>query len=158
MTPQEQPKPFISALGLDVGHKRVGVAGCDRTGLIATGITTVERTTFEKDVEQIRQIVNEREVQVLVIGLPYSMDGSLGFQARQVQKFATRLAKALKLPVEYVDERLTSFQAEQLLIAQNRSPSRNKGLIDRKAASLILQQWLDIRRAGLQKPMVALEY
>lgn len=158
MTPQEQPKPFISALGLDVGRKRVGVAGCDRTGLIATGITTVERTTFEKDVEQIRQIVNEREVQVLVIGLPYSMDGSLGFQARQVQKFATRLAKALKLPVEYVDERLTSFQAEQLLIAENRSPSRNKGLIDRKAASLILQQWLDTRRASLQKPMVALEY
>ncbi|QSJ18277.1 Holliday junction resolvase RuvX [Nostoc sp. UHCC 0702] len=158
VTPQEQPKPFISALGLDVGSKRVGVAGCDRTGLIATGITTVDRTTFDKDVEQIRQIVNEREVQVLVIGLPYSMDGSLGFQARQVQKFATRLAKALKLPLEYVDERLTSFQAEQLLIAENRSPSRNKGLIDRKAASLILQQWLDTRRASFKSNVVAVEY
>ncbi|MBH8562886.1 Holliday junction resolvase RuvX [Nostoc sp. CENA67] len=158
VTPQEQPKPFISALGLDVGRKRVGVAGCDRTGLIATGITTVERTTFEKDVEQIRQIVNQREVQVLVVGLPYSMDGSLGFQARHVQKFTTRLAKALKLPVEYVDERLTSFQAEQLLIAENRSPSRNKGLIDRKAASLILQQWLDTRRASFPSTVVAVEY
>jgi len=158
VTPQEQAKPFISALGLDVGRKRVGVAGCDRTGLIATGITTVERTTFERDVEQIRQIISDRQVQVLVIGLPYSMDGSLGFQARQVQKFATRLAKALNLPVEYVDERLTSFQAEQLLIAENRSPSRNKGLIDRKAASLILQQWLDTRRANFQKPVVAIEY
>lgn len=158
MISQEQPKPFVSALGLDVGRKRIGVAGCDRTGLIATGITTVERTSFERDVEQIRQIVNERQVQVLAIGLPYSMDGSLGFQARQVQKFATRLAKALKLPVEYVDERLTSFQAEQLLIAENLSPSRNKGLIDRKAASLILQQWLDARRANLQKPAVATEY
>lgn len=158
MTPQQQPKPFISALGLDVGSKRVGVAGCDRTGLIATGITTVDCTTFDKDVEQIRQIVNEREVQVLVIGLPYSMDGSLGFQARQVQKFATRLAKALKLPLEYVDERLTSFQAEQLLIAENRSPSRNKGLIDRKAASLILQQWLDTRRASFKSNVVAVEY
>ncbi len=148
MIPQEQQKPFISALGLDVGSKRVGVAGCDRTGLIATGITTIERTSFERDVEQMRQIINEREVQVLVIGLPYSMDGSLGFQARHVQKFATRLAKALKLPVEYVDERLTSYQAEQMLIAENRSPSRHKGLIDRKAASLILQQWLDARRAS----------
>jgi putative holliday junction resolvase len=146
--PQEQQKTFISALGLDVGSKRVGVAGCDRTGLIATGITTIERTSFERDVEQMRQIINEREVQVLVIGLPYSMDGSLGFQARHVQKFATRLAKALKLPVEYVDERLTSYQAEQMLIAENRSPSRHKGLIDRKAASLILQQWLDARRAS----------
>ena len=75
------------------------------------------------------------------------MDGTLGFQARQVQKFAKKLGKALELPVEFVDERLTSFQAEQLLIAENRSPSRHKGLIDRKAASLILQQWLDTRRA-----------
>ncbi|WP_193195338.1 Holliday junction resolvase RuvX [Nostoc sp. MG11] len=156
--PQEQQKPFISALGLDVGSKRVGVAGCDRTGLIATGITTIERTSFERDVEQMRQIINEREVQVLVIGLPYSMDGSLGFQARHVQKFATRLAKALKLPVEYVDERLTSYQAEQMLIAENRSPSRHKGLIDRKAASLILQQWLDARRSSSRGSVVAVEY
>src|SRR5579883_702027 len=141
------PAPMISALGLDVGRKRIGVAGCDRTGLIATGLTTIERTSFEKDVEQIRQLVNERDVQILVIGLPYSMDGSLGFQARQIQKFATRIVKALKLPIEYVDERLTSFQAEQLLIAENRSPSRHKELIDRKAAALILQQWLDAKRA-----------
>ncbi|WP_414753338.1 Holliday junction resolvase RuvX [Anabaena sp. CCY 9910] len=148
---------YISALGLDVGRKRVGVAGCDRTGLIATGITTVERTSFDRDVQQIQNIVNERQVQVLVVGLPYSMDGSLGFQARQVQKFTARLAKALQLPVEYVDERLTSFQAEQMLIAENVSPSRNKGLIDRKAAALILQQWLDIRRTNAQSS-VAVEY
>lgn len=149
---------YISALGLDVGRKRVGVAGCDRTGLIATGITTVERTSFERDVQQIQDIVNERQVEILVVGLPYSMDGSVGFQARQVQKFATRLAKALQLPVEYVDERLTSFQAEQMLIAENRSPSRNKGLIDRKAAALILQQWLDTRRTNAQSSTVAVEY
>jgi putative Holliday junction resolvase len=149
---------YISALGLDVGRKRVGVAGCDRTGLIATGITTVERTSFERDVQQIQDIVNERQVEVLVVGLPYSMDGSIGFQARHVQKFATRLAKALHLPVEYVDERLTSFQAEQMLIAENRSPSRNKGLIDRKAAALILQQWLDTRRTNAQSSAVAVEY
>ncbi len=158
MISQEQAKPFISALGLDFGRKRIGVAGCDGTGLIATGITTIERTFFEQDVEQIRQIINERQVQVLVIGLPYSMDGSIGFQARQVQKFAKRLAKALNLPVEYVDERLTSFQAEQLLIAENRSPSRHKGLIDRKAASLILQQWLDTKRANSHTSVAAIEY
>lgn len=158
MTPQDQPQPFISALGLDFGRKRMGVAGCDGTGLIATGLTTIERTSFERDVQQIRNLVNERQVQVLVIGLPYSMDGTLGFQARQVQKFAKKLAKALQLPVEYVDERLTSFQAEQLLIAENRSPSRHKGLIDRKAASIILQQWLDTRRANFSKSVLALKY
>lgn len=158
MTPQDSPKPFMSALGLDFGRKRIGVAGCDGTGLIATGITTIERTSFDRDVAQIRHLVHERQVQILVIGLPYSMDGSLGFQARQVQKFAKRLGKALNLPVEYMDERLTSFQAEQMLIAENRSPSRHKGLIDRKAACLILQQWLDSKRTPSQKSMVALEY
>ncbi|MEA5577203.1 Holliday junction resolvase RuvX [Anabaena sp. UHCC 0451] len=139
-------KSFISALGVDVGSKRIGLAGCDGTGLIATGLTTIERKSFPEDVEKIQQIVKERQVQLLVVGLPYTMDGSLGFQARHVQKFTNRLTQALKLPVEYVDERLTSFQAEQLLIAENRSPSRHKGLIDRKAAALILQQWLDARR------------
>lgn len=143
-----QPKQLSSALGLDVGKKRIGVAGCDRTLLIATGITTIERTSFNMDVEKIRQIVAEREVQVLVVGLPYSMDGSLGFQALQVQKFATRVAKALGLPLEYMDERLTSYQAEQMLITEGRSLSRYKDLIDRKAAALILQRWLDARRAS----------
>ncbi len=137
---------YISALGLDVGNKRVGIAGCDRTGLIASGITTLHRTSFERDVEQLKQIIQERDIEILVVGLPYSMDGSLGFQARHVQKFTKRIAAILKLPVEYVDERLTSYQAEQMLIAQKISPSRNKGLIDRFAAALILQQWLDTRR------------
>lgn len=157
MIPQQQSKSFISALGLDVGSKRIGLAGCDGTGLIATGITTLERRSFKEDVEQIQQIVNERRVQLLVVGLPYSMDGSLGFQARHVQKFANRLAKSLKLPMEYMDERLTSYQAEQLIIAENRSPSRNKGLIDRKAAALILQQWLDARRSKSNRSVAFVE-
>lgn len=137
---------YVSALALDVGRKRIGVAGCDKTGLIATGITTIERTAFNEDIEQLRQLVKTRDVNVLVVGLPYNMDGTLGFQARHVQKFANRVSKILNLPVEYIDERLTSFQAEQMILAENRSPSRNKGLIDRKAAALILQQWLDARR------------
>lgn len=137
---------LISALGLDVGRKRIGVAGCDRTGLIATGLTTILRESFAQDIAQFQQIVNERSVEILVVGLPYSMNGTIGFQAKHVQKYAQRLAKALNLPLVYVDERLTSFQAEQLLQAQNLSPSRNKSLIDRKAAALILQQWLDERR------------
>ena len=135
----------ISALGLDVGKKRVGVAGCDGLGLIATGITTIERGSFQQDVERLQSIIEEREVKLLVVGLPYSMDGSIGFQARRVQKYARRLATALQLPLEYVDERLTSVEAQQHLIAQKISPSRHKALIDRKAAAIILQQWLDQR-------------
>ena len=136
----------ISALGLDVGRKRMGVAGCDGTGLIATGITTIKRTSFQQDIAQLQTIVEDRQVQVIVVGLPYSMNGSIGSQAKKVQKYAERLSQALELPIEYIDERLTSIQAEEMLKAANISPSQNKGLIDRKAASLILQQWLDERR------------
>lgn len=136
----------ISALGLDVGSKRVGVAGCDGLGMMATGLTTIARSSFERDIAQLKSLVEEREVQVLVVGLPYTMDGSVGFQAKQVQKYAQRVALALNLPLEYVDERLTSFQAEQLMLSENISPSQNKAVIDRKAAALILQQWLEERR------------
>jgi putative holliday junction resolvase len=137
----------VSALGLDVGKKRIGVAGCDGTGLIAFGITTIDRKSFQADLQILQQLVQDRQVDTLVIGLPYCMDGSLGTQARHVQKFAKAIATALQLPVEYVDERLTSFQAEQMLQAEGIAPSRQKGLVDRKAASLILQQWLDERRS-----------
>lgn len=138
---------MVSALGLDVGHKRIGVAGCDRTGLIATGLTTLEGLTFAQVVEQLRPLVQDRQVTQLVVGLPYTLSGELGTQAKRVQKFTHRLAAALQLPVDYVDERLTSYQAEQLLLAERRSPSRNRALIDRKAAAIILQQWLDNRRS-----------
>jgi len=141
-------------LGLDIGQKRIGIAGCDGLGLIAIGLGTITRSSFVNDIAQFRQIVEERGVQILVSGLPYNMNGTLGFQARQVQKYATRVASALNLPLEYIDERLTSYQAEQLLLAENISPSRNKGLIDRKAAALILQQWLDQRREHLNRESI----
>ncbi|MCU0542973.1 MAG: Holliday junction resolvase RuvX [Oscillatoriaceae cyanobacterium Prado104] len=143
-------KFWISALGLDIGLKRVGIAGCDGTGLIATGITTLKRSSFDRDVAFLRAIVQERGVQILVVGLPYSLDGELGAQARQVQKYASRLAAALSLPLEYADERLTSIEAEEMLKAEGIAPSQNKGAIDKKAAAIILQQWLDDRR---QKPV-----
>ncbi|MBD1827347.1 Holliday junction resolvase RuvX [Microcoleus vaginatus GB1-A2] len=142
-------KLWISALGLDIGLKRVGIAGCDGTGLIATGITTLVRSSFDRDVAYLKKIVSERRVQILVAGLPYSLSGELGAQARQVQKYATRIATALELPVEYVDERLTSVEAEELMKAEGISLSQNKGSIDRKAAALILQQWLDERRQNI---------
>ncbi len=138
---------FLSALGLDIGKKRVGVAGCDGTGLIATGLTTIYRQSFRQLVDELRHIATDRNVQVLVVGLPYTMSGELGYQARQVQKTARGLASALKLPVDYVDERLTSVQAEEMMRSCGLSPAQHKEVIDRKAAAIILQQWLDERRS-----------
>ena len=134
---------MISVLGLDIGSKRIGVAGCDRTGLVAAGLTTIDNKSFAYVTEQLAQIARQREATLLVVGLPYTMDGALGTQARRVQKFTKRLAKALSLPVTYVDERLTAVEAEQQLQAERRSMPKDKGLIDRRAATIILQQWLD---------------
>ena len=141
----------VAALGLDVGKKRMGVAGCDGTGLIATGLTTINRTSWAEDVSQLKDIIEQREVEILVIGLPYRLDGTLGPQAKQVQKFASKISRSLQMPVEYVDERLTSVEAESQLKAQKKFSSRNKGAIDRRAAAIILQQWLDMRRSTATK-------
>ena len=144
--------PRISALGLDIGKKRIGVAGCDGTGLIATGLTTIERQTFTLDVAQFQKLVQERNAQILVVGLPYTMKGELGYQAKQVQKLASKLAQVLNLPMEYIDERLTSVEAEQLINLEKKSTQFiEKELIDRKAAAIILQRWLDLRRSS--KPL-----
>ncbi|MEY2833046.1 MAG: hypothetical protein RLZZ574_2305 [Cyanobacteriota bacterium] len=137
----------VAALGLDVGRKRMGVAGCDGTGLIATGLITIRRTSWAEDIRQLKEIVAEREIEILVIGLPYRLDGTLGSQAKQVQKFAERISRILQLPFDYVDERLTSVEAEAQLKAQKQFSTRNKGAIDRRAAAIILQQWLDARRS-----------
>ena len=136
----------VAALGLDVGSKRIGVAGCDGLGMMATGITTIWRSSFQNDMEQLAEIIDDRQVEILVIGLPYTMDGNIGSQAKQVQKFARRVATVIELPIEYVDERLTSYAAEQMMIEAKISVCRNKATIDRIAAAVILQQWLDERR------------
>jgi putative holliday junction resolvase len=136
---------MISALGLDLGRKRIGVAGCDRLGWFATGLTTIHRTGFDRDIAQLQDIVRERDVTLLVIGLPYSMDGSLGPQAKYTQKLGERIGAALNLPIEFVDERFSSQEAEGMMHAEHLRPSQQKALVDRKAACIILQQWLNQR-------------
>lgn len=137
----------ISAIALDLGRRRIGVAGCDGLGLLATGLTTIKRSSFARDIEQLRELVAERQATVLVVGMPYTLDdGSAGKQARRIEKLARRIAAALELPLEFADERLSSVEAKELIVAAGDSPSRDKAAVDRKAAALILQRWLDARR------------
>jgi putative holliday junction resolvase len=145
----------VAALGLDVGSKRIGVAGCDGLGMIATGITTIWRSSFSEDIAQLNQIIEERQVEILVMGLPYTMDGNIGSQAKQVQKFARRVAAVIELPIEYIDERLTSYAAEEMMKEAKISVSQNKATIDRIAAAVILQQWLDGRVSRLDNGLGA---
>lgn len=140
-------KEKLSVLGLDIGKKRIGVAGCDGTGLIATPIMTIKRTGFTHDIHQLTDLITQRQAKILVIGLPYALDGTLGSQAQRIETYAQRLQKVLKLPLEYVDERLTSIEAESYLKTKKGfSPRRDKAQIDAHAAAIILQQWLNERR------------
>jgi putative Holliday junction resolvase len=135
----------VAVLGLDIGLKRIGVAGCDGLGIVATELTTVNRSSFKEDVEVFRQLVKERDINLLVVGLPYNREGEIGFQAKQVMKYARRLANALNIALEFVDERFTSVEAEEELRKSKKFSPRKKGLVDKRAAAIILQQWLDER-------------
>lgn len=134
--------PRIAAIALDIGKKRIGVAGCDGLGLAAIGLVTIDRKSIDYVIQELTDIVHDRQPTVLVVGFPFNMDGTVGPQAKQTVRLAGILSKAVGLPVEYVDERLSSIEAEDLIKAENLSPSQNKGLIDRKAAALILERWL----------------
>jgi putative Holliday junction resolvase len=140
----------ISALGLDIGRKRIGVAGCDRLGLMASGLVTIYRQSFDQVVAELATLVDERRAEILVVGLPLTVAGEEGAQAKQVRRMAAGLSKALNLPVVYIDERFTSIEAEELIRNQGGSVRDDKGLVDRKAAALILQRWLDERQRAEQ--------
>jgi len=137
---------LIKALGLDVGRKRIGVAGCDRLGMCAFGITTIQRRSWLADMTQLGKIIQEREIDTLVVGMPYNMDGSMGYQAQQVEKYGQRVAQYHGTKLEFVDERLTSFSAEEQLKEWGYDLRRHKLLIDQQAAVIILQIWLDRQR------------
>ncbi len=141
---------LVRALGLDVGRKRIGVAGCDRLGLIAYGITTIHRQSWLKDTAQLGQLISDRAIDTLVVGMPYNMDGSVGAQAKQVEKYALRLGQHFGIAVHFVDERLTSFSAEEHLKALGYNLRTHKALIDQQSAVIILQQWLDTLRHNQQ--------
>jgi putative Holliday junction resolvase len=133
-------------LGLDVGDRRIGVAVSDETGTIATGLPTLRRVGPRKDVRAVAEIVREREIDEVVVGLPRRLDGGLGPQAQKVLAFMEDLRPAAKVPVVPWDERFTSVIAEQALVEADVSRQGRKGLVDKVAAILILQNYLDYRK------------
>jgi putative Holliday junction resolvase len=135
-------------LGLDVGERRIGVAISDPEGRIAVPLRVVDRTSAEAT---IVGIAHAEQAELIVLGLPLSMDGTVGAQARLVQSFGNGLAQATGLPIEYWDERLSSVQAERTGAAAGRRASRKAGRrkpSDDLAAAIILQGYLDRQRAG----------
>jgi putative Holliday junction resolvase len=138
----------VRLLGLDVGDARIGVALSDETGVLASGLPTLERVGPRKDVKAIASLVREREVGGIVVGLPRKLDGSLGPQAEKVLAFVEALRASVRVPVDTWDERFSTVEAERTLREAGASRAERKASVDRVAAVLILQGYLDARAAS----------
>jgi putative Holliday junction resolvase len=130
-------------LGLDVGAKTIGIATSDPSLLIATALATLKRTRFTADARKLADLVAERAVGGLVVGLPVNMDGSEGPRAQSARQFAADLARALDRPVALWDERLSTAAVTRALIEGGMSRARRAEVVDKMAAAYILQGVLD---------------
>jgi putative Holliday junction resolvase len=132
-------------LGLDVGAKRIGIAVSDLLGFTAQGLETLQRKNKRTDFEQLGRLIHDYEVREIVVGLPLRMSGAEGIQAGKMQAFAEELRKKFGLPVHLWDERLTSAEANRVLRETELSIEKRGKAVDRMAAVLILQGWMERR-------------
>ena len=131
-------------LGLDLGSKRVGVAISDRSGTIASPFMVLQRSgSLRRDHEAIARLVTEEECERVVVGLPLSLDGSLGRAAQSALDEASRLATVVGVPVETYDERLTTVSADRALIEAKMRADARRRVVDKVAAAVMLQAWID---------------
>jgi len=141
-----QPTPQRGRiLALDVGSRRIGVAVTDALGITAQGLETIQRRNQRADMQQLEQLVREYDVAEIVVGYPLRMSGSTGSQSDKMEWFAANLKKRFALPVHLWDERLTSAEANRLLRETEMSIRRRAEVVDRMAAVLILQNFLENR-------------
>ena len=135
----------MKILGLDIGEKRIGIAISDALGIIAQGLETFYRENPPGIIEKLRKIVKEEGVSAIVVGLPLNMDGTEGPKAKEAINFANELKKEIELPVKLWDERLSTVEVERLMISAGASRAKRKKKIDKLAAQVILQGYLDSR-------------
>ena len=140
----------MRTLGLDIGSVRVGVAVSDPDGAVASAVAVLDARELARDTRSLARIVEDYEAEQLVVGLPLTLSGDEGPQAAEVREVAGRLADALGLPVAYQDERNSSAEARRAMRAAGLSEREQRGSLDKVAAAILLQTWLDARRAGGQ--------
>jgi putative pre-16S rRNA nuclease len=139
-------------MGLDVGDKRIGVAISDEGAVLATPRETLLRQSKKKDITRLVDLARKVQVGEIVVGMPYSLDGSSGPQAEKVSRFVDALRAETKIPVTVWDERLTTVAAEEILAGNGVPPAERRAAVDRVAAAVILQGYLDWKRASPAEP------
>ncbi|ANS75433.1 crossover junction endodeoxyribonuclease RuvA [Paenibacillus yonginensis] len=130
-------------LGLDYGDRRIGVAVSDELGWTAQGIDTLEKRRDEGELAKIAELVKQYEIEEIVVGLPKNMNGTIGPRGEICMAFADKLRGQLELPVHLWDERLTTVSAHRTLLEADVSRGKRKQVVDKMAATLILQNYLD---------------
>lgn len=132
-------------MGLDVGDKTIGVAVSDPLGITSQGITTIRRKGIRTDLEELRNIIEEYSVDKVVVGLPKNMNNTIGPQGEKVIKFTEKFKNKFELEIIFQDERLTTVSAEKMLIGADVRREKRKQVIDKVAATYILQSYLEKR-------------
>ncbi|WP_105300482.1 Holliday junction resolvase RuvX [Anaerococcus marasmi] len=135
-------------MGLDVGNKTIGVALSDPMFLLANALETIKRKKASLDIERIKELVEENDVNLIVVGLPKNMNNTIGPQAMRVISFVDLLKKQVDVEVVYEDERMTTIQSEAVLMDMEVRRENRKKYIDKIAATFILQTYLDRRKNG----------
>jgi putative holliday junction resolvase len=130
-------------LGIDHGTKRIGLAISDELGVIAQPLEFVPAEPFDKFLARLKEIIRDKEVELLLVGMPRNMDGSYGPAALKVQEFVAVLGDTVGIPIKLWDERLTSAQANRFLIQANVRRDQRKQKVDKTAAAILLQSYLD---------------
>ena len=139
-------KKLMRTMGLDIGTHTIGIAISDELGITAQGLKTLKRKSMEEDLKEIATIVHQFEIDKIVVGLPKNMNGTLGTQAEIVLKWIKILTDKISVPVETWDERLSTVGASKVLLEADLSRRKRKKVIDKLAAVLILQGYLDNSR------------
>ena len=132
-------------MALDVGTKRIGVAMSDELFLTAQGADTIYRVSLDADLAKIKKVAEDNGVGEIIVGLPINMNGTYGTKANEVLEFVNNLTKVVSMPIKTWDERLTTVQAENVLLEADVSRAKRKKSIDKLAAQFILQSYLDSR-------------
>ena len=134
-------------VGIDVGERRIGLARSDALGLLASPAGTLRRTGHSADIDSVLRFASDSGALEIVVGMPISMSGDRGPQAELTERFASSLAGQSHVPVRTQDERLSTVEAEAMLRAAGRRPSRDRAAVDSAAAAVILQRYLDVLNA-----------
>lgn len=136
-------------IGLDVGDKTIGIALSDLLQLTAQGLTTIRRESKVKDYAALKEIIDEYDIKKVVVGLPKNMNNTIGPQGEKTMKFAEKIKNKFNVEIIYEDERMTTMSAERMLIAGDVRREKRKQVIDKVAATYILQLHLDKKRRSL---------